>query len=143
MSTCRDVVCGPDGRYYLYYCLDFLPQIGVAVCDTPAGQYEFLGLVRHEDQTPLGEKDGDLIQFDPGVFIDEDGEIYLYSGNAPAQVGFGSGRQGSAVMTLRDDMLTLKIEPKALLPDVRNSAGTGYEGHEFFEASSIRKITGK
>ena len=31
-----DVVQGPDGRYYLYYCLDFLPEIGVAVCDTPA-----------------------------------------------------------------------------------------------------------
>ena len=29
------------------------------------------------------------------------------------------------------------------MPDVRNSAGTGYEGHEFFEASSIRKINGK
>ena len=28
-----DVVYGPDGRYYLYYCLDFLPQIGVAVAD--------------------------------------------------------------------------------------------------------------
>lgn len=25
------VVQGPDGRYYLYYCLDFLPEIGVAV----------------------------------------------------------------------------------------------------------------
>ena len=51
-----DVVQGPDGRYYLYYCLDFLPEIGAAVCDTPAGQYEFLGLVRHKDGTPLGTK---------------------------------------------------------------------------------------
>ena len=42
-----DVVYGPDGRYYLYYCLDFLPQIGVAVADTPAGPFAFLGLVRH------------------------------------------------------------------------------------------------
>lgn len=36
-----DVAKGPDGRYYLYYCLDFLPEIGVAVCDSPAGRYEF------------------------------------------------------------------------------------------------------
>lgn len=46
-----DVVQGPDGRFYLYYCLDFLPAIGVAVSDTPAGQYEYLGRVRHADGT--------------------------------------------------------------------------------------------
>ena len=47
-----DVACGPDGRYYLYYCLDFLPEIGVAVCDTPAGKYEFYGFVKHPDHIP-------------------------------------------------------------------------------------------
>ena len=60
-----DVVKGPDGRYYLYYCLDFLPEIGVAVCDTPAGSYEYLGLVRHKDGTVLGKGEDDLSQFDP------------------------------------------------------------------------------
>lgn len=138
-----DVVKGLDGRYYLYYCMDFLPEIGVAVCDTPAGSYEFLGLVKHADGTPLGTKEGDLIQFDPGIFIDDDDTIYLYSGNAPIREGVGKGPQGSTVMTLEEDMLTLKTEPKLLLPDVRNSKGTGYEGHEFFEASSIRKINGR
>ena len=138
-----DVVQGPDGRFYLYYCLDILPEIGVAVCDTPAGQYEFLGLVRHSDGTPLGKKEGDLIQFDPGVFLDEDGTVYLYSGNAPMKKEQVNDRQGSTVMTLCDDMLTLKTEPRRLMPDVGNSEGTGYEGHEFFEASSIRRINGK
>lgn len=33
-----DVTRGPDGRYYLYYCLDVLPEMAVAVCDTPAGE---------------------------------------------------------------------------------------------------------
>lgn len=33
-----DVTKGPDGRYYLYYAFDFLGEIGVAVCDTPAGK---------------------------------------------------------------------------------------------------------
>ncbi len=138
-----DVVKGLDGRYYLYYCLDFLPEIGVAVCDSPAGQYEFLGFVRHEDGTLLGRKEGDLIQFDPGIFIDEDRTIYLYSGNAPMKKEHADGTKGSQVMKLQEDMLTLKEEPKKLLPDICESEGSGYEGHEFFEASSIRKINGK
>jgi hypothetical protein len=32
-----DVTQGPDGRYYLYYVLDQLSVISVAVCDSPAG----------------------------------------------------------------------------------------------------------
>ena len=36
-----DVTQGPDGRYYLYYAFDFMGEMGVAVCDTPAGKYEF------------------------------------------------------------------------------------------------------
>lgn len=138
-----DVVKGLDGRFYLYYCLDFLPEIAVAVCDSPAGSYEFLGFIRHEDGTLLGNREGDLIQFDPGIFIDEDRTIYLYSGNAPMKKENAGGNQGSQVMKLKEDMLTLKEEPKKLLPDIFESEGTGYEGHEFFEASSIRKIDGK
>lgn len=138
-----DVVCGPDGRYYLFYCLDFLPQIRVAVCDTPAGKYEYYGMVRHADGSVLGDREGDLIQFDPGVFMDDDGEIYLYSGNAPMRPEQDEGKKGSQVMRLEKDMLTLKTEPVTLLPSVNESEGTGYEGHEFFEASSIRKICGK
>lgn len=137
-----DVVQGRDGKYYLYYCLDFLPEIGVAVCDTPAGKYEFLGFVRHADGTLLGQREGDLGQFDPGIFIDDDGEIYLYSGNAPMYREHIGGKQASQVMTLEQDMLTLKKDPVKLLPDVSDSEGTGFEGHEFFEASSIRKING-
>ena len=138
-----DVVQGPDGRYYLYYCLDFLPEIGVAVCDTPAGKYRFLGFVKHKDGTPLGRREGDLIQFDPGIFIDDDKTIYLYSGNAPMWIKDANDKQGSQVMQLQEDMLTLKKEPKKLMPDIMDSDKKGYEGHEFFEASSIRKINGK
>ena len=138
-----DVVCGPDDRYYLYYCMDFLPEIGVAVCDTPAGKFEYLGLVHYEDGTPLGKKEGDLIQFDPGVFIDEDHSIYLYSGNAPMHPEDEDPGKGSQVMRLKQDMLTLAEAPKRLLPMVTEEKGTGFEGHAFFEASSIRKIQGK
>jgi hypothetical protein len=138
-----DVTQGPDGRYYLYYCLDCLPEIGVAVCDSPWGQYEFLGFVRHRDGTVLGDKQGDWMQFDPGVFVDEDKTIYLFSGNAPISKEYANEYQNSQVMILEPDMLTLKEEPKKLLPSIMDSQGTGYEGHEFFEASSVRKIFGK
>ncbi|MDO4309024.1 MAG: hypothetical protein Q4C77_19660 [Eubacteriales bacterium] len=74
------------------------------ICDSPAGKYEFLGLVKHEDGTPLGTKEGDLIQFDPGIFIDDDKTIYLYSGNAPMKKEYANGRQGSQVMKLKEDM---------------------------------------
>ena len=46
-----DVTKGPDGRYYLYYALDTVNVISVAVCDTPAGEYEFLDYVRRADGT--------------------------------------------------------------------------------------------
>ena len=138
-----DVCRGADGRYYLYYCLDFLPEIGVAVCDTPAGEYEFYGFVQHPDGTPLGAGEGDPFQFDPGVFLDDDGQAYLYSGNAPIRLGWCGEDHYSQVMRLESDMRTLKEEPRRLMPDLRNAEGTGYEGHEFFEASSIRKIGGK
>ena len=137
-----DVVHGKDGRYYLYYCMDFLPEIRVAVCDTPAGKYEYLGMVQHADRTPLGQREGDFVQFDPGIFIDDDGEIYLYSGNAPMTKEYTMPGHGSQVMTLCNDMLTLKTEPRKLMPDIHESEGTGFEGHELFEASSIRKING-
>ncbi len=138
-----DVVHGPDGRYYLFYCMDFLPEIRVAVCDSPAGRYAYLGMVRHKDGTPLGTLPGDLVQFDPGVFVDTDNTVYLYSGNSPIRPEFDDGNHRSQVMKLEADMLTLKEEPKRLLPAVTESAGTGFEGHEFFEASSIRHINGK
>ncbi len=140
-----DVVRGKDGRYYLYYCPDDrIRSIGVAVCDTPAGRYQFHGLVRDAQGGILGERPGDTIAFDPGVFLDDDGEIYLYSGNGPrTQRAIGKEPKASMVMTLQEDMCTLKTEPKKLLPTLGESAGTGFEGHEFFEASSIRKIRGR
>lgn len=67
-----DVTVGPDGRYYLYYVLDKVSVVSVAVCDTPAGKYEFYGYVHYEDGTRLGEKEGDEPQFDPGVLTEGD-----------------------------------------------------------------------
>lgn len=52
-------------------------------------------------------------------------------------------RDSAYFVELETDMLTMKHEPVRLLPNLMNSAGTGFEGHEFFEANSIRKYEGK
>ena len=140
-----DVARGKDGRYYLYYCLDdSIRSIGVAVCDTPAGKYEFYGLVQDGKGGLIGEREGDTIAFDPGILVDEDGSIYLYSGNGPrTKDAVGKEPKASVVMLLADDMKTIRTEPKKLLPILGEAQGSGFEGHEFFEASSIRKVDGK
>ena len=141
-----DVVQGPDGRYYLYYEVGGLPRISVAVCDTPAGKYEFYGVVRHADGRLFGLRKGDRFPFDPGV-LNDDGQVYLYTGFSLnlSSIGDGFGpltASGSTCVVLEDDMLTVR-EVKPLIPGSANSAGTGFEGHEFYEASSMRKFDGK
>ena len=131
-----DVTIGPDGRYYLDYVLDHVSVVSVAVCDTPAGKYEFYGYVHYEDGTRLGEKPGDEPQFDPGV-LTENGKTYLYTGFC----GRGDkSRSGAMVTVLASDMLTILKAPFFVAPGSEYSAGTGFEGHAFFEAPSIRKI---
>ena len=130
-----DVTRGPDGRYYLYYVLDKEQIVSVAVCDTPAGQYEFLGYVHDKDGGLLGERPGDEGQFDPGVLTEGD-KTYMYTGFC---WHYRKDRHGPMVTVLDKDMLTIVEEPVFIAPSAPYSAGSGYEGHEFFEASSIRK----
>ncbi len=166
-----DIMVGSDGRYYLYYCFSFYAGMSVAVCDSPCGQFEFYGHVKHEDGTPFGEKEDDVLPFDPGV-INDDGRFFLYSNfsqdmmkNLPEELtkpvrdgemtieefvkktGAPAAMMkikpyGSSVIELADDMLTIK-SIKPLIPGIANSAGTGFEGHEYYEASSIRRIGDK
>ncbi len=131
-----DVTQGADGRYYLYYALNAVSRISVAVCDTPAGEYEFYGYVQHANGDIYGEKAGDELQFDPGVLF-EDGKTYLYTGFCPADE---KERFGSRCVILKEDMLTIAEGPFDIAPGVANAKGTSFEGREFFEASSIRKV---
>ncbi len=162
-ETGKRLMFAPDvvehhGTYYLYYGLDSAAAISVAVSDKPQGPYRFYGNVHHKDGQIWGLKEGDRKQFDPGVLKDDDGEIYLYSGfsctpqvlqRIEKKMGTQQAKElnlwtsGNWVVRLEDDMLTLKTEPKMLLPGVSNSKGSGFEGHEFFEASSMRKFNGK
>ena len=184
-----DVVQGNDGRYYLYYCLsggignagdDYNTPIGVAVCDTPAGKYEYYGFVRNADGSPYLH----YLPGDPAV-INDNGAIRLYHGWALSMVAstaHSGNRQGRALpdfrrmdkaqlrqfllgveqmlfhrspeqltadpedvmganhVTLADDMLTVTSFPVRIIPSQFMALGTSFEGHGFYEASSIRKI---
>ncbi len=131
-----DVTRGPDGRYYLYYVLDKVSLVSVAVCDKPAGKYDFLGYVHYADGTRLGERPGDQQQFDPGV-LTEGRRTYLYTGFCWRD---DASKKGPMATVLGPDMLTIKEEPVFIAPSAPYSAGSGFEGHEYFEAASIRKI---
>ena len=165
-----DVTKGPDGRYYLYYCFSFYPEIGVAVSDSPAGPFAFYGHVKYPDSINGGKTLQEFMPFDPAVLTDEDGRVYLYYGFAPAcekemkapkfseaeiaafpekqkeilrvlsKTEFGEN--GMAV-ELEQDMITMKAIPQPCIPGGHHTQGTGFEEHGFFEASSIRKIRGK
>ena len=130
-----DVTQGADGRYYLYYVLDKLSIVSVAVCDSPAGEYNFYGYVCYPDGTRLGDKVDDQPQFDPAV-ITEGAKTYLYTGFCgPGDIS----RKGAMATVLASDMLSIIEEPVIVVPGNCYSAGSGFEGHEFFEAPSIRK----
>lgn len=184
-----DVVQGNDGRYYLYYAIsggvgtagdDHNTPLGVAVCDTPAGKYEYLGFVHNPDGSPYLK----YLPGDPAV-INDDGVIRLYHGWALSMVASGAhsgeNRQqpdframpkeqlrqfllgaeqmlfhrtreqlladpedvmGANHVVLGDDMLTVVGETSRIVPSQFMATGTGFEGHGFYEASSIRKING-
>ena len=162
-----DVVRGNDGKYYLFYSLaDQYPGcsfiMSVAVCDTPCGEFKFHGHVRKRDGKPLQ----DYLIFDPGV-INDNGTIRLYYGmwydfdenpkytheeSIKKQMEMYNktreeiestpgGVQGPVMVELEDDMLTIKDDPKRIFPV--KYKGTPFENHEFFEASSMRKVGNK
>lgn len=141
-----DVAKGTDGKYYIYYCFSFCPEIGVAVADSPAGPFEFYGHVKYPEDIRGGKTLNEYLPFDPGVLVDDDGRIYLYYGFAPADTNPNYPivpSPGSMVVELEADMVTMKAEPKMCVPGAANAAGTGFEGHAFYEASSMRKVGGR
>lgn len=162
-----DVCKGNDGKYYLYYCLSFHREIGVAVSETPAGPYTFYGHVKYPERLREGAVLREYMPFDPAVFNDN-GRIYLYYGFAPAKekemsipnpekmdiseeekeklralakhFSKETFSEYSMVAELEEDMITLKEIPREMIPGGHHTDGTSFEGHGFFEASSIRKI---
>ena len=159
-----DVVKGNDGKYYLYYCLSgykgkggYTNPISVAVSDRPDGPYEYLGYVRNKDGSPMMEH----INFDPALINDE-GQIRLYYGSRLSWFDRYPGPirdklvadllkldlhetdinelEGCFEVELEDDMLTIKA-PSVRIDD--KITDTSYFKHNYFEGSSIRKISDK
>ena len=101
------------------------------------------------DGKPWGEKKGDIFAFDPGVLVDDDGKAYLYVGFAPEGLFRymfkmrGNNVDGFACLELEPDMITVRGGEHPIVPGPKAAKGTEYDGHGFFEASSIRKIRGK
>ncbi len=164
-----DVVRGKDGRYYLYYDLSgrgnhgFDGPISVAVCDTPAGKYEYYGDVKYADGRPMQR----FIPFDPAV-LNDNGRIYLTYGwglgmdvhsfllkpvmtkvmarifhKSPEEIK-GEEPQtilGANMVELEDDMLTVKSEPVRILEAKVNAPkGSALRKHSFYEGASLRKF---
>lgn len=73
-----------DGRYYLYYCFNFYPEIGVAVSDSPAGPFTFYGHIKYPENLHEGAVLREYMPFDLAVLTDNDGRVYLYYGFVPA-----------------------------------------------------------
>ena len=155
-----DMVVGPDGKYYLYYFMGGTKMISVAVCDEPAGEYTYIGYVRYPDGSPMKK----YVCFDPCAFNDN-GTIRIYYGTQyqdetndilAADDGkmqevmerYNKSREeilstadnvnGACMAVLEDDMLTVKEEPVHIFP-----YESDFGGHEFFEASSMRKVGDK
>lgn len=131
-----DVCQGVDGRYYLYYGLSDVKNIGVAVSDHPNGPFSFYGnIIAAEGVLVKGEL------FDPAIFVDDD-HVYLYYGFSSPKPLFDGHvvSDGAYVVELDLDMKTVIKNAKLIANGYATAKGTCFEEHPFFEASSIRKI---
>jgi hypothetical protein len=111
-----------DGKYYFYFPAGMKAgsgrgsAVGVAIADNPAGPY-----------TPQAEPIKNLRGIDPNIFIDKDGQAYLYwaMGNI-------------SVAKLKTNMLELESDPKV----VGELPGQGLkEGPFLFERNGIYYMT--
>lgn len=144
-----DVCRGADGRFYLYYFTLSMTSgciMSVAVCDEPAGRYRYLGPIAKPDGSPFAGEEGWGMPFDPAVLPCGDGGCWLYYGfgaKKPSSRMPACSMEGGYVVRLGADMRTMAAAPKHLAPAVTQAADTGFEGHAFFEASSIRVLDGR
>ncbi len=115
-----------NGIFYLYYG-DGMESIGVAISNSPTGPFidtNSAPLVsKHTPGVGKGDGQWGMWCFDPGVFIDDDGQAYMYFG--------GSAEMNSRIIKLKNNL----VEVDGSAVEV-NTPG-------FFEASFMHKYNGK
>ncbi|XYI01076.1 glycoside hydrolase family 43 protein [Sorangium sp. So ce1128] len=110
-----------DGTIYMYFG-NSGSGIGVASSDSPTGPFtDAKGSALVTSSTP-GASGPNMWLFDPGVFVDDDGQAYLYFG--------GNGEQNARVIKLNDDMVSVSGSAIAMTVPY------------FFEASWMHKRDG-
>ncbi|MBB3206221.1 arabinoxylan arabinofuranohydrolase [Rhodopirellula rubra] len=109
-----------SGKTYLYFG-NGGGNIGVVAGDSPIGPFtDIKGEPLIEHRTPGVQPAKNMWLFDPGVFIDDDGQAYIYFG--------GNGDENVRVARLNKDMVTLDGDViKMVAPN-------------FFEAAWVYKI---
>lgn len=128
------VCLAPDGKYYAYFNLGNSFKIGVAVCDQPAGEYKFLGVVQggNEALPPLRA---------PSVLCNGK-EIYLYV-ESPVFQKKKVERNCVGILRLNPDMVTAKSPLKIISIREKTVGDLTVETHPFGGAPSVRKLNGK
>lgn len=126
-----------DGKVYLYFC-DSGTGTAVVVGGSPLGPWtdplgkKIIPDTVSQDYIASGGFPAGMWLFDPEVFIDDDGQAYLYFGGN-SQIGTAPNVQGpqnpksTRVVKLKDDMVTLDGDPVEI------------DGPGMFEASSMFK----
>lgn len=130
-----------DGKVYLYFC-DSGTGTAVVVGGSPLGPWtdplgkKIVPDTVSRDYIASGGFPAGMWLFDPEVFIDDDGQAYLYFGGN-SQIGTAPNVQGpqnpksTRVVKLKDDMVTLDGDPVEI------------DGPGMFEASSMFKRDGR
>ncbi|MDQ8183446.1 glycoside hydrolase family 43 protein [Pelagicoccus sp. SDUM812005] len=109
-----------DGKFFLYFG-NGGANIGVAVGDSPIGPFDdVLGKPLITHGTPGVQPAENMWLFDPGVFIDDDDQAYIYFG--------GNGDDNVRAAKLHRDMVTLDGEVIKM------------HAPNFFEAAWVYKI---
>lgn len=110
-----------DGTIYMYFGNNG-SGIGVVSSDSPTGPFtDPRGSALITSSTP-GASGPNMWLFDPGVFVDDDGQGYLYFG--------GNGEQNARVIKLNDDMVSV------------SGSATAITVPYFFEAAWMHKRNG-